>query len=96
MEKFVKIDVILKNLFKRYGISENLGILYDVWEKVVGKEIAKKIKLCGARKDELLVTVNSPACAHHLKLNKNEYLKKINELLSKTSECEFKKIKIIK
>ncbi|MCS7231363.1 MAG: DciA family protein [Elusimicrobiota bacterium] len=97
MEKFVKIDEIIKKLLKKYGISEELKFLYDVWELVLGKDMAEKIKLCGIKNDELLVSVESAIYHHHLKLNQNEYLQKINELLLNNNfNCEFKKIKVVK
>lgn len=96
MEKFTRIDVILKRILKRYGISEELGLLYKLWEDVVGKDISEKIKICGAKGNEIFVSVESPAYYHHLKLNQNEYLKKINEYLNKSSEDGFKKIKVLK
>lgn len=96
MEKFIKVDIILKKILKKYGITEDLEILYKLWEDIVGKDISEKIKIYGAKGDEILVSVESPAYYHHLKLHQNEYLKKINDYLNKTSENGFKKIKVLK
>jgi len=96
MDKFVNAELVLKKILSNFGISEELGKLYSVWEQVVGTKLAKKIQLCGAKKNVLLVTVETPAHHHYLKLHKKEWLEKINSLCSKEQKVCYKDIKVIK
>ncbi len=98
MHSFDKVDQVLEKILNRYGISKNLKLIYDIWESVVGKKIAKKIQLCGIKGDTLLVSVETPIHHHYLKLHQKEWLKKINEILSqqKDSHTKFSNIKVIK
>jgi hypothetical protein len=43
MDKFVNAELVLKKFFSNFGISEELGKLYSVWEQVVGAKLAKKL-----------------------------------------------------
>ncbi|MCX7956764.1 MAG: DUF721 domain-containing protein [Endomicrobia bacterium] len=98
MANFTKAEILIKKILSRYGILEELGQLYDIWDDIVGKEVAKKIKLCGAKNGEIFVSVASPAYHHHLKLHQQEYLQKINEYFfnKKFKTDIFKKIKVLK
>ncbi|GEM_PF-2019893 len=96
MKDFVKSADVLKKIFYNLGISENLTKLYFIWEEVVGPKLAKKIQLCGVKKDVLLVTVETPAHHHYLKLHKKDWLEKINKMCSKESEVVYNDIKVIR
>lgn len=98
MDNFVKSENVLKKIFFNLGISENLEKLYSIWEEVVGSKLAKKIQLCGVKKNVLLVTVETSAHHHYLKLHKKDWLEKINKMCtnSKKSEVAYNDIKVIK
>ena len=96
MNNFVKSEHVLKKIFYNLGISENLGKLFSVWEEVVGAKLAKKIQLCGAKEDVLLVIVETSAHHHYLKLHKKDWLEKINKICSKESEVVYNDIKVIR
>mgnify|MGYP000191969549 CR=1 FL=1 len=97
MDKFVCVDSVLKKILRNYGISEELEKLYSIWEQVIGTKLAKKIQLCGIKKDVLLVTVDTSAHHHYLKLHKKEWLQKINSFLSSEKQkIVYNDIKVIK
>ncbi len=95
MDNFKKVKPLLENLLSKYGISSELGRLYDIWEEVVGKKLAKKIQLCGVKNKTLLVTVETTAHHHYLNLYQKKWLEKINQMLKKT-EDGYKNIKVVK
>lgn len=97
-ENFVKADKVLEHLLARYGISKNYQIIYELWDVIVGKQIAKKIQVCGVKGDTILVTVATPAHHHYLKLYQKEWLKKINELCLQNEKIKmkFNSIKVVK
>ncbi|MCX7716039.1 MAG: DUF721 domain-containing protein [Endomicrobia bacterium] len=98
MENFTKADIVLEKILTKYGLSKDLLVIYEIWEKVVGEKIAKKIQLCGIKGDTLLVCVETPAHHHYLKLYQKEWLKKINEffLQYRDTNIKFKNFKVVK
>jgi len=103
MENFVKADSIIKKILSKYGIPKDFEKVYILWKTIVGKNIAKKIELCGMKGDILLVSVSSSLYHHHLRLLKREWLKKLNLYLDSNlgeqealKEGRFKDIKVIK
>lgn len=93
---FKNAKLLLQNLLSKYGISSELPQLYDIWEKVVGKNVSRKIQLCGIKNKTLLVTVETAAHHHYLNLYQKKWLKQINQMLGKTENEGFKNIKVVK
>ncbi len=93
---FKNAKMLLENILSKYGVSSELVQLYDIWEEVVGKNLSKKIQLCGVKNKTLLVKVETSAHHHYLNLYQKKWLNKINQILKKTENDGFKNIKVVK
>lgn len=98
MQEFLKAKSVIEKIMLKYGISPQLYKLYDIWEEIVGKKLAKKVQVCGVKNSNILVTVDTPAYHHYIKLHQKEILEKINQRLVEEGQefSEFKNIKAVK
>lgn len=67
------------------------GIVVARWEEIVGK-VAKKSNPVGIKDETLYVYVEDSVFLHHMSMNKNKYLEKIEEILkdSYVKDIKFK------
>lgn len=98
MHEFLKAKSVIEKIMLRYGLSCQLIRLYDIWEEILGKKLAKKIQLCGVKNGSILVTVDTPAHHYYVKLHQKEWLEKINQRVTEENLDlgMFKNIKVVK
>ena len=85
-----KASNILKELLRRYGLTEDIYALYDIWDKEAGK-ISKQAKMMGKRGKTLLIRAENSVYKQEIRLRKKELIKKINGNFGKDiiNEIEF-------
>lgn len=71
-------EMVEEAIIKSRKLKE--GILRAKWEEVVGK-LYKKSKPIGIKEETLFVFVEDSVFLHHMTMNKNKYLKNIENIL---------------
>ncbi len=66
------------------------GALEQVWQDVLEKYELKHVTLVGPRDGNLLVSVDSPARAYHLRMRKAKILKQLREKIPEIKDITFK------
>lgn len=66
------------------------GALEQAWLDVLEKQDIKHVKLGGLRDGNLLVSVDSPARAYHLRMRKAKILKQLQEKIPGIKDIMFK------
>jgi predicted nucleic acid-binding Zn ribbon protein len=88
------IREVLQAVLKRYRPEAEAGMLriWQVWDLVVGEEMARNARPAAFKGSILLVHVTSPAWIHHLQFQRKEIIARLNTRLgvSMVSELKFK------
>jgi len=66
------------------------GALEQAWQDVLEKHDLKHVRLVGPRDGNLLVSVDSPARAYHLRMRKARILKQLQEKIPGIKDITFK------
>lgn len=80
-------QVVEKIIRQRAGEQ---GALEQAWLDVLEKQDIKHVKLGGLRDGNLLVSVDSPARAYHLRMRKAKILKQLQEKIPGIRDIMFK------
>lgn len=80
-------QVVEKIIRQRAGEQEALE---QAWQGVLEKQELKYVKLVGPRDGNLLVSVDSPARAYHLRVRKAKILKQLQEKIPEIKDIIFK------
>jgi predicted nucleic acid-binding Zn ribbon protein len=71
-------EKMVQGLLKAMGFDPNAYAVFEVWDRLLGKE-AEKAKAVGIKGKDLCVSVDSGARLQDLMLRKRGLLKKLNE-----------------
>ncbi len=66
------------------------GALEQAWQDALEGQDLKHVKLIGPRDGNLLVSVDSPARAYHLRLRKTKILKQLQKKIPEIKDITFK------
>lgn len=80
----IGIENIGKMIEKAVEKSRKLkeGILKAQWKKITGK-LSEKSQVLYMKEETLYIAVENSSVLHFMEMNKNEYIKKINEILNR-------------
>lgn len=83
----------IEELVRAYGLNDKLlkTQVEQVWEQIVGKDLAKHTGKISMIQSKLIVEITSDALRHELSFSKTKLIALINETLGKSviSEIEF-------
>lgn len=83
----------IEELVRAYGLNDKLlkTQVEQVWEQIVGKDLAKHTGRITMQQSKLTVEITSDALRHELSFSKTKLIALINETLGKSvvSEIEF-------
>jgi len=82
MQTWLKAKDIISIITKKYDLSSDNFVLFNIWEKELGK-LSKNIVLVGKKNKTLLVKINNPIYKQELILRKKEFINKINQYFGK-------------
>jgi predicted nucleic acid-binding Zn ribbon protein len=91
-KEFEHIGYVLNRVLNSYRIRADTELLqiWDLWETVVGGDIAKNAQPVAFKETMLLVHVNSSAWIHHLRFLKEGIISSVNQALGKELVREIK------
>ncbi len=80
-----RITDILPATLKNLGINKSIKYvgIFDFWEEIVGKEVARFCKPVGFKSDTLILSIENSNWLYSLKLKEKEILNEINKRLEK-------------
>ena len=82
------IPQVVEKMARQRGGEQ--GALEQAWQDVLEKQELKHVKLVGPRDGNLLVSVDSPARAYHLRMRKTKILKQLREKIPEIKDITFK------
>lgn len=81
------VEKMIRSKNQQAGEQEALE---QIWQDILEKQELKHVKLGGQRDGNLLVFVDSPARAYHLRMGKAKILKRIREKIPQIKDITFK------
>jgi len=87
-----KLSDIIENYIKEKKLKSKLNSskIFNYWEEIVGKEIAKNSKPEKLKNKILYISTSNPIWATELSLLSQELIKKINEFLKEEAVTSLK------
>jgi predicted nucleic acid-binding Zn ribbon protein len=83
-------QVVGKMVRSRNQQAGEQGALEQIWQDILEKQQLRHTRLGGQRDGNLLVFVDSPARAYHLRMGKAKTLKQIREKMPEIKDITFK------
>lgn len=83
-------QVVGKMVRSRNQQAGERGSLEQIWQDILEKQELRHARLGGQRDGNLLVFVDSPARAYHLRMGKAKILKQIREKIPEIKDITFK------
>ena len=77
----IAIDSMLKKIGIDNAVSQNKAL--NIWDEIVGKNVAKNTKPDRVEHGVIIVKVSSPTWRQELYFQKNEIIQKINNTIGK-------------
>ena len=82
--------VVEKMVRSRSQQAGEQGALEQIWQDILEKQELRHTRLGGQRDGNLLIFVDSPARAYHLRMGKAKILKQIREKIPEIKDITFK------